>query len=81
MVGVVAVLFGCSHGGGSEPEGGNDPLDGDGRDAYVAAFEISADPVTDEVAEQRQCIAGAVVDGVGVDELRDAATPPRSPMP
>jgi hypothetical protein len=73
---VPLLLVACSSGGGSEREDGDDPLDGDGRDAYVAAFEAgNGAPVVDEVAEERGCVAGVLVDVVGVSELQDVGTP------
>jgi hypothetical protein len=52
------------------------PLDGDGRDAYVAGFgETVRDPVSGELTDRASCIAEAVVDGVGVEQLRDVASP------
>jgi hypothetical protein len=74
LCGVLAVLVGCSSGG--RPEAKQDPLDGDGRDAYVAAFATGdGTPVVDEVAEERRCVAQVLVDVVGMDELRDVGTP------
>lgn len=76
VIGALVLAAGCSSGGGSgEGDEAKDPLEGDGRGAYVAAFEVASEPVTEEVAEETTCVAGAVVDGVGVEELRGVATP------
>ena len=40
VVGVLVVVVGCSSGGVSEG-GSEDPLEGDGQDVYVAAFDCS----------------------------------------
>jgi len=71
-----AALAGCSSGGDGEDGVGSDPLDGDDRDTYVVAFEEAGrDPVTGEMTEEASCVAEAIVDGVGVDQMRDVATP------
>jgi hypothetical protein len=75
VVGMVAFVVGCSSAGEPEDQS-KDPLDGDGRDAYVAAFEAGdGAPVVDEVAEERRCVAQVLVDVVGVDELQDVGSP------
>lgn len=72
MVGVIVVAsVSCTSGGKERSR--HDPLDGNGHDAYVAAFESSnAEHVTES---ESQCVAETIVDSVGVDRLRDAATP------
>jgi hypothetical protein len=77
---VVAALVGCSSSGDGREDGrgggSGDPLDGDGRRAYVVAFERAGrDPVSGEVREEAGCMAEAIVDGVGLDDLRGAVTP------
>lgn len=73
---VAGALVGCSSDGDEADEGGDDPLDGDGPDAYVVAFEEAGrDPVSGTVTDEASCISEAIVDGVGVDQLRDVATP------
>lgn len=81
-VALVAVLVGCSSGGDEdevgrdEPEDATDPLAGDDREAYVAAFEETGrDPITAETTSEASCVAEAIVAAVGVDQLRDVATP------
>jgi hypothetical protein len=79
---LAAALMACSSGGDDDQASPDDqqetssPLDGDGRDAYVVAFEETGrDPVSGDLTEGATCTAEAVVDGVGVDRLRDVATP------
>ena len=84
LVGLVlaVALVGCSSGGDaddaedSDVTGVDGPLDGDDRDAYVVAFEDAGrDPTSGELTDEAGCTAEAIVDGIGVDEMRDVATP------
>lgn len=79
---LTAALASCSSGGDAkedaeeEAAAEDDPLAGDDRDTYVLAFEEAGrDPVSGEVTEGATCVAEAIVDGVGVEGMRDVATP------
>jgi hypothetical protein len=74
---LATVLAGCSSGGdGDQAASERDPLGGDDRDTYVLAFEeVGRDPVSGEVTDTSGCVAEAIVEGVGVDQMRDVATP------
>lgn len=73
---LIAALAGCSSDGNADEAAADDPLAGDDRDTYVVAFEeVGRDPVSGEVTEVATCVAEAIVDGVGVEEMRDVATP------
>lgn len=78
---LAAALASCSSGGDAEQDAeeeaaADDPLAGDDRDTYVVAFEeVGRDLVSGEVTEAATCVAEAIVDGVGVEGMRDVATP------
>ena len=76
---LAAALASCSSDDGDREEeeaAADDPLAGDDRDTYVVAFEEAGrDPVSGEVTEAATCVAEAIVDGIGVEPMRDVATP------
>lgn len=70
-------IVGCSSNDGADGSS-DDPLEGNGREAYVEAFGVgdaAGAPAAEDVAERRACVVEAVVDGVGVEALRDVVTP------
>jgi len=72
-----AWIVGCSSNDGADGSS-DDPLEGTGREAYVAAFgagDAAGAPVVEDEDERRACVVEAVVDGVGVEVLRDVVTP------
>lgn len=65
--------------------GGDDDGDGDGedtggeagadRDEYVAALVSTMENDDEFPADSRDCVAGALIDAVGLDQLAEAVTP------
>src|SRR5262245_19485273 len=76
VVWILGFVVGCSGGGSANGHSSKDVLDGDGRKAYVAAFEAAGRGalVAGDMVKERRCVVGAVVDGVGVEKLKEAAS-------
>jgi hypothetical protein len=66
----VAACGGDDEGGGDEGAGG-----GEDRDAYVAALVSTMENDDEFPEEDRDCVAGALIEAVGFDELAAVATP------
>lgn len=60
---------------GSDGGGGGQAAGGDDRDAYLAALVSTMEGDDEFPEDQRDCVAGSLIEAVGLDELAAVVTP------